>query len=381
MENKILLSFAIPTYNRARFLEKLLNNVLPQARKLKDEVEICISNNGSTDLTRELVFGFQKNYPDVIIKYKENEKNLGVDANIIKVVDMCDGDFIWTFGDDDHIVDNGLNMVVNLLKKNKENYKKDTGLIVLRVKSWLANIKTGKKEVISNTFDKNKPEIFKIDRKDIIGLSFPYLAFISILIYNNELLKELLAEDRFFIEQGIGTSHIHIMLITLIFLKYPNINGIVFNKEIVCQELSQYKYFIEDKFMLHYQMQRKLNDLLLSYRCMNDDYAPLIFQRYKGLRWDVVVDMISMRMFKSFNYFSYFGCLKLFFQHSIFIDGLLFSSVFSILFLIPPVILISCYKGLLIIRHGKEWKAKWDFVNNAADFAFKGTRRRNEQPH
>jgi len=380
MTDKILLSFAVPTYNRARSLEKLLNNVLPQAIKLKDEVEICISNNGSVDNTREVVSGFQKKYPN-LIKYSENAKNLGVDANIIKVVDMCNGDFIWTFGDDDHIVDDGLSAVVSLLKENKENYEKNIGLIVLRVNSYLKNIKTGEKTTIANTLDKNKSEILKINRRDIVGLSFPYIAFISILIFNNKFLKGLLAEDRAFIEQGIGTSHIHMVLFSLMFLKYPHLHGIVFNKEIVCQELSQYKYFIEDKFMLHYQMQRKLNNLLLSYKYMNDDYAPLIFQRYKGLRWDVVADMISMRMFKSFNYFSYFGCLKLFFQHSTLIDALLFSLIFSILFLIPPVILTFLYKGLLVIRHGKGWKAKWNFIDSAANSIFKGSRRRNEQPH
>ena len=381
MENKILLSFAIPTYNRVSFLEKLLNNVLPQARELKDEVEICISNNSSTDNTREVVISFQKKYPDLTIKYSENKQNLGVDANILKVAQMCVGDFIWTFGDDDHIVNNGLNIVLNFLKKNKENYKKDVGLIVLRVNSYLIDGQTGKKTTVINTLDKNKPEIFKINRKDIIGLSFPQIAFISILIFNNKMLKGLLSEDIVFVKKGIGTSHIHMVLFSSMFLKYPHLEGIVFNKEIVCQELSQYKYFVEDKFMLHYQMQRKLNNLLLSYKYMDEDYAPLILKRYKGLKWDIVVDMMVMKAFKTFNYFSYFGCLKLFFQHSTFIDALLFSSVFSTLFLIPPIILTSLYKGLLIIRYGKGWKAKWNFINSAIRSVFDGTRRRNEQPH
>ncbi len=366
MNNKILLSFAIPTYNRANSLEKLLNNVLPQAKELKDDVEICISDNGSTDNTREVVAGFKNKYPDLTIKYSKNKENLGVDANIIKVADMCDGDFVWTFGDDDLIVSSGLNAVVSFLKKNKENYIKDIGLIVLRVKSYFIDKQTGKKTIYVDTFDKNKPETIKIDRKEVIGLSFPQIAFLSILIYNNSLLKGLLAEDRAFAEKGIGTSHNHIVLLSLMFMKYPHANGVVFNKEMVSQELSQYKYFIEDKFMLHYQMQKKINNLLLSYKHTSDDYAPLFTQRYKGLlRWGVVIDMMVMRAFKSFNYFSYFGCLKLFFKHATFIDALLFSFTFSVLFLIPPVILTSLYKGLLIIRHGKKWKEKWDFIDNA----------------
>lgn len=377
MNNKILLSFAIPTYNRAKCLENLLNNILPQARCFKDEVEICISNNGSTDSTKKVVLEFQKKYSDLAIKYRESEKNLGVDDNIIKVVQMCQGDFIWTFGDDDHIVDNGLGAVVNFFKENKENI----GLIVLRVKSYFIDSQTGKKTTIADTLDKNKPDIFKIDRKEIIGLSFPQIAFISILIFNNKPLKELLSEDMNFIEQGIGTSHMHMVLFSLMFLKYPHLEGFVFNREIVCQELSQYKYFVEDKFMLHYQMQRKLNDLILSYKYMNNDHAPSILQRYKGLRQDVVVDMMAMKAFKSFNYLSYFGCLKLFFQHATFADALLFSLVFSALFLIPSEVLIFSYKVLLMIKHGKKWKIKWDSTRRAVDLIFRGTRRRNEQPH
>ena len=137
----------------------------------------------------------------------------------------------------------------------------------------------------------------------------------------------------------------------------------------------------EDLIRKEGEMQRKLNNLLLSYKYMDEDYAPLILKRYKGLKWDIVVDMMVMKAFKTFNYFSYFGCLKLFFQHSTFIDALLFSSVFSTLFLIPPVILTSLYKGLLIIRYGKGWKAKWNFINSAIRSVFDGTRRRNEQPH
>ncbi|MFA5878103.1 MAG: glycosyltransferase family 2 protein [Candidatus Staskawiczbacteria bacterium] len=376
MNNKILLSIAIPTYNRAHFLENLLNNILPQARNSSERIEVCVSNNGSTDNTREVVIKFKEKYPD-LIKYNENKKNLGIDANILKVIEMCEGDFIWTFGDDDSIVDNGLNVVINFIKNN---CKESIGLVVLRVKSYMFDKQTGGKIIFTDSLDKNKPEVFKIDRKDIIGLSFPTIAFISVLIFNNKLLKKILMEDRNLIERGIGTSHMHIFLIPLMFLKYPYVDGIVFNKEMVCQEAAQYKFFIEDKFMLHYQMQKQLNNLLLSNKYMNARCAPLIVRRDKGLRKEFLVDMLAMRAFKDFNYFSYFYCLKLFFKNSIFIDTLIFSLVFSALFLIPSIVLRVLYKVLLMVRYGKKWKLKWNFANNLYSTISSGTRRRNEQP-
>jgi len=378
MKNKILLSFAIPTYNRANSLKELLNNFLPQAKELKDEIEICISSNGSTDNTREVVAGFKEKYPELIIKYNENEKNLGVDANIIKVMEMCEGDFIWTFSDDDYIVENGLNEIVSFLKRNNGE---DVGLAVLRVQSFLVDKKTGEKKVFTGNFDANKPEVFKIDRSEIIGLGFKNIAFISILVFNNKYLKKILAEDMDYLRQGIGISHIHMIIFSTMFLKYPHLNGFVFNKIIVNQDMPEYRYFIEDKFTLHYRLQRKMNSLLLSNKYMNKEYAPLIVQRGKGLRRDFIADMAVMRAFKNFNYFSYFGCLKLFFKNSSFIDALIFFSVFSMLFIVPPVFLIFLYKMFLMIKFGKKWKNKWEITSSAAYSISKGTRRRNEQPH
>ena len=190
----------------------------------------------------------------------------------------------------------------------------------------------------------------------------------------------MLAEDRVLIEQGIGTSHIHIFLIPLMFLKYPYLNGIIFNKDIVCQEIPQYKFFIEDKFMLHYQMQKKLNNLLLFNKYMNAHYAPIIIKRDRGLRREFITDMIVMKTFNDFNHFSYFGCLKLFFKNSIFTDALIFSLVFSALFMIPLIVLRVLCKGLLAFKYRKKWKLRWNFINNQYSIISSGDRRRNEQP-
>lgn len=190
----------------------------------------------------------------------------------------------------------------------------------------------------------------------------------------------MMMQDKTLIEQGIRTSHMHIFLIALMFLKYPYINGIAFNKDIVCQEIPQYKFFIEDKFMLHYQVQKQFNHLLLSNKYMDDNYAPLIAKNDKGLRRGFIIDMIGMKAFKSFNYFSYFGCLKLFFRNSLFTDALIFSLVFSSLFLIPSIALRILYKGLLMSKYGKKWKLKWNFTNDLYSIISSGLRRRNEQP-
>ncbi|MEK7658914.1 MAG: glycosyltransferase family 2 protein [Patescibacteria group bacterium] len=367
MENDILLSIAIPTWNRASCLNKLLDNIMPQAKALAGEVEICVSNNASSDNTREIVRVFIEKYPD-LIKYNENKENIGADKNILLLIEMSQGDFVWLFGDDDLMANGGLNEVVNFIKKKG---KEKTGLIILGIESYLTDKLTGEKIIFRNSVNKNKPEAFEIDKRDIIGLNFPNIGFISVLIFNSCLAKKIIAEDKD-LEKGIETKHAHMILTSLMFLKYPDIDGIALNKTIVKQELPQYKYFVENKFILHYQLQKKLNNFLLSSKYMNSNFASLFIQRDKELKWCFVADMIVLKIFKSFNYFSYFGCLKLFFQNSTFMDMLLFSFVFSILFLIPSVILRTAYKGLLIIRYGNNWKRKWELTSKVFYWASNG---------
>ena len=370
MNNKLILSIAILTWNRGPSLKSLLSNILPQARELKGEVEVCISNNGSTDNTDEVVRSFKEKYPD-LIKYNKNKKNLGFDRNLLKVIEMSKGSFIWTFGDDDNIIENGLSEVIKSLKKmNQEN----TGLVVMKREAYFIDKQTGQKIIYHNTLDNNHSEMLKIDKNDIIGILFPKITFISILLFNNKIVQKILREDKDIIEKGIGTENIHMLLYNLMFLKYDYINGISLNKKIVSSELPCSKLFIENKFKANYKVHKKLYALLLSNKYMNDYYAPLLIKQDKNLRRSFIIMMTLLKAFKSFNYFSYFGCLRLFFRYATFIDALSFSLVFSILFLIPSAVLRFLYKVLLMIRHGKKWKSQWQLITNINYRRFSSTK-------
>jgi glycosyltransferase involved in cell wall biosynthesis len=357
MENKILLNIGIPTCNRARFLENLLNNILPQAVKTEGEVKICISDNGSTDNTEQIVAKFRDKFPG-LVNYNKNPKNLGFDRNILKVMEMSQGEFVWLLGDDDLTADGALEEVINFIKKNK---REEIGLVFLETESYFIDEKTNQKIVWSKKLNKGKPAIFEIDRKDIIGISLPGINFMSALVINNKLLKEIFKEDEAAIKKAIGNFHIHMILLSLMFSKYPRIKGFVLNKRpLINQELFYHKLFVEDEFMLHYRAQKRIRDLLLSYEHMDNSCTSSIIKIDKKLRRGFIVNMIIMRAFKNFNYFSFFGCLKLFFQEAVFIDALVFSFIFLVLFLAPPAVLSFLYKVLLMIKHGKKWKFKWD---------------------
>lgn len=371
MSNKPLISIAIPTYNRANFLKNLLDNILPQASCLGGEVEICISNNCSTDNTREVVMGYKEKYPN-LINYNENEKNLGMDRNILKAMEMPQGDFVWLLGDDDMVVSNGIKKAVDFIN----NYcNKNTGLITFGHEARFVDNKTGKEVVWFHTIEKNKPKIYKIDRKNVVESCFPDSTFISVLLFNNIFLKKILKEEKIIIDQALkAKDYIHVFLYQLMFLKYSQLEAIRLNEKIIDEDLHYYKLYVEDRFQLHYVAPRRLTDLLLSSKYM-DDYYRKIFVEGKKSAKSVIIEIGILKCFKSFNYSSFFGCIKMFFQQATFKDALLFSASFIIFSAIPSVILRNLYKIFLKVRFKKEWQKVWlSMVISNSEMA-RGTRR------
>ncbi len=114
MNNKILSIF-IPTYNRGKLLEPLLENLISQINEVKDQVELVISNNSSKDNTDEIVRKF-KSKP--FVKYNLNERNLGGFKNIVLSSELCTGEYTLIIGDDDFIIKGKLAKVVEILKNN-----------------------------------------------------------------------------------------------------------------------------------------------------------------------------------------------------------------------------------------------------------------------
>lgn len=73
MSNKPLLSICIPTYNRSSYLEKTLDSIINQ-NGFDNRVEIIISDNCSTDDTRDLCLKYSEKFHN--IKYFCNDSNL-----------------------------------------------------------------------------------------------------------------------------------------------------------------------------------------------------------------------------------------------------------------------------------------------------------------
>jgi glycosyltransferase involved in cell wall biosynthesis len=99
------ISICIPTYNRAHHLVNCLQSICAAARNTPGDIEVCISDNGSTDGTEEVLRRMEIGIP---LKYHRNQKNLGIPRNFLQVVDMAEGEFAWLVGDDDLLMPDAL---------------------------------------------------------------------------------------------------------------------------------------------------------------------------------------------------------------------------------------------------------------------------------
>lgn len=130
------LSICIPTYNRAARLATCLNSIVSQLPQDKS-IEIWISDNASTDNTREIAQEYTQNYP--FIHYWRNSENIGGDRNFVKALQLGNGKFIKLQGDDDYYLPGTIDVMLNALKQNE-----DCGLLFINMRGRSSAVRRGK---------------------------------------------------------------------------------------------------------------------------------------------------------------------------------------------------------------------------------------------
>lgn len=111
------LSICIPTYNRSACLAACLESIVSQL-PLEKEIEICISDNASTDNTQEVAMRYARQYP--FIHYRRNSVNVGADRNIYEVPRLSKGTFVKLQGDDDYFRPGTLSVLLKALQQNED---------------------------------------------------------------------------------------------------------------------------------------------------------------------------------------------------------------------------------------------------------------------
>ena len=122
-----MISVCIPAYNRVEVLPDLLDSVLSQDW---DDYEVVIVEDRSPqrDEIRAVVERYAAQHPR--IRYFENEKNLGYDANLRQTIAQATGDYCFFMGNDDLMCPGALRTVGEALARYE-----NVGVVL---RSWAA---------------------------------------------------------------------------------------------------------------------------------------------------------------------------------------------------------------------------------------------------
>lgn len=119
-KDNILLSFCIPTYNRSSTLPQTVRSISLSAKEAL--VEVVISDNCSTDDTKEVVKKFLGKYKNLRIIYKRQNTNVGLDQNILDSITFASGKYCWLISDDDFLRSDAITLISEILTSKKPSY-------------------------------------------------------------------------------------------------------------------------------------------------------------------------------------------------------------------------------------------------------------------
>ena len=111
------LSICIPTFDRKSKLINCLNSIYLASLNSKLDFEVCISDNGSSYDIYNLIKQFENKLK---LKINKNKFNIGYMPNLLKVISISKGDFVWAMGDDDLLMPQALKRVDELFKSNPD---------------------------------------------------------------------------------------------------------------------------------------------------------------------------------------------------------------------------------------------------------------------
>lgn len=171
-----ILSITIPTWNRARILPGILDQICEQvvSSNIEEDVELFITNNGSDDNTEEICLNYKSRFK--FITYHNNGINIGARDNVLKCFEMASGQYIILFGDDDRITPKCISTIVQILKSNTE-------VELLFDSSY----------VKKNSFSDGS----RINLKQFVENFYYYVGNAGLFIYKLDLAKRILLDHSF----------------------------------------------------------------------------------------------------------------------------------------------------------------------------------------
>lgn len=102
----MILSIIIPVYNQQGLIVRCINSI-----PVRDDIEIIVVDDGSTDRTAEVV----QKLPDPRIKLFQLMSNKGVGAAKNIGLEICIGDYVGFIDSDDYVYTAQYNQIIDML--------------------------------------------------------------------------------------------------------------------------------------------------------------------------------------------------------------------------------------------------------------------------
>jgi glycosyltransferase involved in cell wall biosynthesis len=187
-----LVSVGVPVYNGEKSLAVALASILEQDY---ENVEVIISDNGSTDATSEICARFEKE--DARIKYWRSETNNGSIWNFNRVFTLSSGKYFMWLAHDDRKEPSFIRTCVSALEQNPKAV-----LCASHVATWIE----GSDELMYQmTLDSFSSKRQVAERYKECLLHYPALAFYGLLradsVRKTGLLKKSIASDVVFVQE------------------------------------------------------------------------------------------------------------------------------------------------------------------------------------
>lgn len=125
MENNILVSVAMCTYNGENYVKEQIESILKQTIS---EIELIITDDCSTDNTIQIINNYMKN--DSRIKLYQNKENLGYVKNFEKAISLCQGYYIALSDQDDVWESCKLEALIDFMIDKKGDFIYSNALLV-----------------------------------------------------------------------------------------------------------------------------------------------------------------------------------------------------------------------------------------------------------
>ncbi len=110
-ENMKLLSFVVPCYNSAAYMEKCIDSLLPGG----EEVEILIVNDGSSDETPQIAQEYVKKYPGIVRLF--NKENGGHGSAVNTGLEQARGLYFKVVDSDDWVKEEAYQKIMDTLQE------------------------------------------------------------------------------------------------------------------------------------------------------------------------------------------------------------------------------------------------------------------------